>query len=375
MGPEQLRAPGPPRYATRGISNRRYRRRTRRKGETSFLRLHMPDSQLNGAERDLQHSFRFARVFNGLIMIIAVWAAYLPIRSLPDLRAKPDASVILSVRPVHLPQQQSPFRLAGAWKLDASDARFGGLSGLAIDQGRFLSVSDRGSVVRFDRPDGDSPTVQLLDLGEGPGPFGERWARDAESLVRDPQGLGWWVGFEQNHSLWLYDPEFKRALSKIDLNRPDWWSNRGAEGLIASAGGLLVVAENGRDAMPVSGRRPSRTSLEAGADVADAATAPDGSQWLLLRTKDWRGITQSIAPLLRTSAGYRAGSAWVVAKGASDNFEGMAIEAMPGHGLRFWLISDDGHRILARTVLVALDYSPHWGGKGPATGAGLSSEP
>ena len=32
MGPEQLRTPGPPRYATRGISVRRYRRKDEEKG-------------------------------------------------------------------------------------------------------------------------------------------------------------------------------------------------------------------------------------------------------------------------------------------------------------------------------------------------------
>ena len=336
----------------------------------------MPDSRLNGAERALQHSFRFTHVFNGLLMAVAVWAAYQPIHSLPDRRARPDGSVALSVRPVQLPQPPGPFRLAGAWKLDASDPRFGGLSALAIHQGRFLSVSDRGSVVRFDRPEVDSPTVRLLDLSDGPGPFGERWARDAESLAPDPQGLGWWIGFEQNHSLWLYDPAFKRALSKIELNRPDWWNNRGAEGLLAAAGRLLVVAENGREAMPVMDRRPGRVGLEAGADVADAATAPDGSQWLLLRTRDQRGITQSIAPLLQTSVGYRAGPAWPVAKGAFDNLEGMAIEEISGSRLRFWLISDDGHRIMARTLLVAFDYTlsaAH--SKSPATSAGPSRKP
>ena len=337
------------------------------------MRMLMPDSRLNGAEQALQHSLRFTHVFNGLLMAVAVWGAYLPMRSLPDVRPRTNASVAISVRPVRLVPMGGPLRLVGAWELDAVDPRFGGLSALAIDQGRFLSVSDRGSVVRFDRPDGNSPTVQLSDLSDGPGPLGERWARDAESLAPDPRGLGWWVGFEQNHSLWLYDQQFNRALDDVDLNRPDWWNNRGAEGLIANSAGLLVLAENGREAMLVSGGRIGRIDLAAGADVADAATAPDGSAWLLLRTKGWQGITQSIARLRRTASGYRVETAWPLPKGLFDNFEGMAIEAISGSRLRFWLISDDGHRVMARTLLVALDYAPPAGdGKSPATSAGPS---
>ena len=63
-------------------------------------------------------------------------------------------------------------------------------------------------------------------------------------------------------------------------------------------------------------------------------------------------------------------------RGAFDNYEGMAIEPRQGGGWRFWLISDDGHRIMARTLLVALDYMPparH--DKSPAASTGLSKEP
>jgi hypothetical protein len=33
----------------------------------------------------------------------------------------------------------------------------------------------------------------------------------------------------------------------------------------------------------------------------------------------------------------------------------MAIRPSPGGGWRFWLVTDDGHRFMARTLLVALD--------------------
>lgn len=336
----------------------------------------MPDSRLNVPERRLQHSFMKSPVFNSLVMLAGVAACYLPIRALPTRPASPPATVAMSFKPVELAALAGPLRLAGAWEVGVADRRFGGISSLTIDRGRFLSVSDRGYVSRFDRPGAPSPQAWIADLRHGPGRWGRKWTRDAESLAADPHGRGWWVGYEQNHSVWLYDRDFQRALAGIALNRRDWWHNRGAEGLVAKGNRLIVVAENGRDLMLVGGSGPERMVLEAAGDVAEAARAPDGTVWLLLRSKSLKGIRQSIAPMVPTKNGYRAGTTWPLPKGAFDNFEGMAIEPRPDGGWRFWLISDDGHRIMARTLLVALDYRPPSGhDKSPARGTGLSRKP
>lgn len=333
----------------------------------------MPDSGLNEPERDVQHPFSISCIFNGLLMLGAVAAVYQSMRSLPVRPASPPAVSAVVYRPVGLDRVAGPLRLAGAWEVEAADRRFGGISALLIDRGRFLAASDRGAVARFDPPSAQGARAWVADLRQGPGPWGRKWARDAESLTPDPRGRGWWIGYEQNHSLWLYDRAFGRALARVDLRRPDWWNNRGAEGLVAEGHELLVTAENGREAIRVGGQGIKRLPLGAGADVAEASRAPDGSAWLLLRSKGLSGIEQSIARLIRTGNGYRVGPAMPVPKGAFDNYEGMAIQKRPGGGWRFWLISDDGHRIMARTLLVALDYRPPAGhGKSPATGAGLS---
>lgn len=290
-------------------------------------------------------------------MAAAVLAAHQQIRTLPDRPLLPAAEVSLSYRPVQLSSARGPLRLAGAWELEASDPRLGGLSGLALDGGRLLAVGDRGAIVRFDMPSASRPRILLADLREGPGDWGRKWARDAESLALDPRGRGWWVGYEQRHSLWLYDDRFGRALASVNLRGRGWGDNRGAEGLLAETDSLLVAAENGRDAIAVGSGGIERLELEAGAEVADAALAPDGSAWLLLRSKGWRGISQSIAPLEKVGASYRAGSGWPLPQAAFDNYEGMAIARLPGGGWRFWLVTDDGHRIMARTLLVALDLS------------------
>jgi hypothetical protein len=316
---------------------------------------HMPDSPLNGAERGLQHSFMKSRLFNGLLIAMAVVAAYLPIRALPDRRQLPPRTIALDFQPVGLPSIRSPLRLAGAWVMTADDPRFGGLSALAVDGSTFIAVSDLGAILRFDPPSARRPRVTAIDLVEGPGPVGRKTSRDAESLVRDPRGRGWWIGYEQRHSLWLYGEDFRSARAAIAIRRPDWWSNRGIEALIADGDGLLALAENGREAIRTGRGGIRGHRLESGWDVADAARAPDGTAWLLLRTKGRGGIAQAIAPLVRSRGGYRIGNAMPLPKGAFDNFEGMAIRPKQGAGWRFWLVTDDGHRFKARTLLVALD--------------------
>ena len=315
----------------------------------------MPDSRLNDGEHGLQHSFRKSRIFNGLLMGSVVLAAYLPIRALPDRRSLPDRAIALNFQPVSLPGADSRLRLAGAWVMTANDRRFGGLSALAIDGNRFLSVSDLGSVLRFDPPSAAHPEVNISDLVDGPGPGGRKTSRDAESLVRDPRGRGWWVGYEQRHSLWLYDAGFRHAVAAIPIRRPDWWRNRGVEALIADGDGLLAIAENGREAIQVDSRGDRDMALASDWDIADAARAPDGSAWLLLRSKGREGIRQAIARLIRADQGYRIGETVALPKAAFDNYEGMVIRPKPGGGWRFWLVTDDGHRFRARTLLVALD--------------------
>ena len=333
----------------------------------------MPDSRLNEAERRLQHSLRNLSVFNGLLMASAVAAAYAPMRDLPQRPELPTARTALTYRPVDVVPVPGPLRLSGAWELTTEDPRFGGLSSLTLDEGRFLAVSDRGAAAHFDLPTSAAPAADVKDLRAGPGAWGKKWSRDAESLAPDPTGRGWWIGYEQRHSLWLYDSGFDRAISSVDLKRDDWWDNRGAEALVADGDGLLLLGENGRDAMRVGSSGVQRLPANAGADVAEAARAPDGSIWVLLRSKSWKGIDQRIAPLVRTAGSYEAGQGFPVPKGAFDNFEGMAIEPRDDGSWRFWLISDDGHRVMARTLLVALDYVPHSRhDKSPATGAGPS---
>jgi hypothetical protein len=335
----------------------------------------MPDSRLNRAERALQQRFMKSLVFNGLMMAVVVGLAYLPIRDLPDRQPMASANMPLAYHRVELPPAERPLRLPSAWALESGDPRFGGLSALAIDKSEFLALSDRGAVVRFTRPDSARPMVSISDLRKGPGSFGSYRTRDAESLVRDPYGRGWWIGFEQNHSLWLYDDAFERTLASHALNRP-WPLNSGAEALTVRDGQLLVLGEDGEEAVRVENGRLAILNLHADGRIADAARAPDGSTWALLREVGPHGVRQSVAPLQQTHDGFRLGSSLPLPKGSFDNYEGLTIEARPDGRWRFWLITDDDFRSISRTLLVALDLEAivrH--DKSPARDAGLSKKP
>ena len=293
--------------------------------------------------------------FNSLVMIGVVLAAYRPIHDLPDRKPQPPATLMVRYEAISLHRVTGPLRLAGAWRVTADDRRFGGLSGMTIDRGQFVAVSDLGAAVRLDPPSAARSLARIVDLADGPGDPAFKTARDAEALVRDPERRGWLVSFEQRHSVWRYDDGFAHGTIVAHLDRPDWQRNRGIEGMVVDGKSLLLAAENGREAMRVDARGVRRINWSMGMEVADATTAPDGTAWLLLRGKGLGGITQAVAPLVHTATGYRIGATWPLPKAPLDNYEGMVIAARPGGGWRFWLVTDDGHRIMARTLLVALD--------------------
>lgn len=313
----------------------------------------MGDSRLNMAERRLQHPFMKSATPGGGALFLLTVGAFLWMRALPQIPERPLRDAPIRFDPVTLPTvAASPLRLAAAWSLSSDDPRLQGLSGLATDGGRFAAISDMGFAVRFAPPTGSGTEgATFADLRDGPGPFGRKINRDAEAVMRDPGGNGWWVAYEQDHSVWHYDADFAKADRTIWLNDLGWPTNKGAEGLALAEGQPTAFAEANREMVKL-GPPLARIPLPSGWDISDAANAPDGSVWLLLR-RDY-GAVEAIAPLIMTQGKASVGEAWPIPKGLFDNFEGMTIVACPG-GWRFWLVTDDGHRLFARTLLVALD--------------------
>lgn len=236
-----------------------------------------------------------------------------------------------------------------AWKLSAPDPRFGGLSALAIERGRMIAITDSGVVLRFAPPRrGDSTfPLALHDLPDGPGSADRKWTRDSEALLADHAGRGWWVAFENRHSLWLFDRSFSRAIERRFLD-VDWSANGGGEAVLAGPGGAIMV-------LPEGGGRAVGGAMVVPTGTADAARLPDGRAVLLVRRMTPRGF----ATWLHIAAGAgRPARRIAVDHAPLDNMEGIAVEPLGGGAIRLWIVSDDNFRASMRTVLVALDLPP-----------------
>jgi hypothetical protein len=235
-----------------------------------------------------------------------------------------------------------------AWRLTANDGRFGGLSALVWRGGELIALTDSGVIVRFAPPARSGRVFFALhDLPGGPGSPRRKAFRDSESLLADPAGRGWWVGFENRHSLWLFDSAFKGVIEARRLT-VGWPSNQGGEALVAAPDRSVMV-------LPEAGGKAYGGSLVAPAWTSDATRMPDGRLVLLVRRPTWRGF----ASQLRIAAGAGKPARRIALDvGALDNMEGVAAAPLPNGGTRLWIVSDDNFRPWMRTLLVTLDVPP-----------------
>lgn len=291
--------------------------------------------------------------FNSLAIGSLVLCGYAAIHRLPVIPARPAATIPIRYDALPVPMGRSLFRTAGVWRIQCGDMRLQGLSGLTQSGDRLVAISDLGAAALLDLPGHSRPTAELSDLRDGPGSFGSKKNRDAEAIVGDGAG-GWYVAFENRHSVWQYGGRFGHGVEFGPIDRPQWPSNTGVEGLIESHGRPIAFAQSGREILSWSGAGWTSMATELGWQVADAATAPDGSVWLLLRSISVGGFDEAIAPLVKKDGRYKVGPVLRFPKRPFDNFEGMTIMPQAG-GLRFWLVSDDGHYLWPHTILMALD--------------------
>ena len=326
------------------------------KGKTPSMQLLMPDSGSPKAERPVQQPFTKASIFSYLAIATSILAIHCWLHSLPNRSDRPDRLAAVRFIPVHFaPSGFAPLRLAGAWKVEVDDPRFGGVSVLALDKGGLLALSDSGTLVLLPKPGRDRRAF-VRDLPAGPGTPRFKHNRDSEALAPDPDGRGWWVAFERWNQLWLYDPSWRRALGHIDLGRDRWRANRGIEAMVADGGALTAFPESGREWLDVrAGRMRVRPLQNSFGYIADGVRLADGRLLLVTREFSLAGIVKTLVavdengprPILRALAQLRLG--------AIDNIEAVAAEPRRGGGTRLWLMTDDDFRPQATTLLVALD--------------------
>ena len=326
------------------------------KGKTPSMQRLVPDSKSPEAERRLQPRFSKASLFNYLALFFLVMAGDRWIGSIPNRSNLPDALADIRFTPADLaPGSFKPLQLAGAWKVEVADPRFGGISALAIDRGRLVALSDSGTAITFPKP-GESGRAFVHDLPDGPGDPDFKRNRDSEALARDPAGRGWWVAFERWNQLWLYDSAFSKALMRVDLGRHRWRQNKGIEGMVADGGGLILFPETGSEWLEWRGGRTrvGRLSNRYGR-VSDAVRTSEGRLLAVMRQPGLEGLAKRLTVAERSGDGTLSlRSLARLGLGATDNIEAIAAEPGAG-GTRLWLMTDNDFRARAPTYLVALD--------------------
>jgi hypothetical protein len=314
----------------------------------------MRDSGSTDAERRMQLKFSIRALGGALALLAAILLFQRWLNTIPDRAELGRRDARIAFRPVPLdPAGFAPLRLAGAWKLTSDDPRFGGVSGLAVDGGRLLALTDSGVLIRFKPLE---RRAEIRELPDGPGDGGFKRNRDSEALVRDPAGRGWWVAFENHHELWLYDPGFRRAIQRLALGDRGWRANRGVEGIATEGANLLLFPEIPGTVLRVAGTRV-RTMPVANARgrISDAVAIGPGRFLAIERRPTPLGFRNALVTVEGRRSGYRFGRPLGLGLGASDNVEAIAVEPLPGGRRRLWLMTDDNGQPPLRTLLIALE--------------------
>ena len=304
----------------------------------------------------MQLSFSKSLFFSGLLIAGVVIGAHRLLASRPDRWARPPAMVAVHYQPVAIePGRFGPLRIAGAWRLTSTEPRLGGVSGMAVDRAGLLALTDSGVTIRLPKPAAASAwqVASFHDLPAGPGSADTKAGRDGEALVKDAHGRGWWVGFENRHSAWLFNADFSKVERRIRLRRMGWSPNQGIEGALSTDSGLLLFPESGGEMVQVGARGIERTKLDNRfGTVADAARLPDGRKIVLARTFSPAGFSAKVLEL-------RGRQLLLVARlalGRLDNPEAIAAETLPDGTTRLWLMTDNDYRRRVPTLLIAFDW-------------------
>lgn len=296
-------------------------------------------------------------------------------------REPPPAVTFVHFTPVALDAQDPGVKrlgrldFLGAWALTSNDPRVGGISALHVESGEALATSDAGWLIRLPLPQG-RPEVraEVSTIAQGPGPPGDKFNRDIESLV--VHGGDAWIGFEQASAIWRYD---KRSFARRSAAAPpamrEWSNNAGPEAMVRLTDGrFLVFAEgeggdseavlfSGDPSVPGTPALRLRYRPPEGYRVTDAALLPDGRLALLNRKVGLfdgftARLTFAVLPPRLAERALIAGEEAAAFEGrvTRDNLEALSVTREGGRTI-LWIASDDNYTPWQRTLLMkfALD--------------------
>ncbi len=261
-----------------------------------------------------------------------------------------------------------------AWELTSVNPDFGGISALNIlEDGRFLGVSDAGTLIGFGLKGDDTADRPFIAPLPGAKRGSNFATRDSESLSYDPQSGRFWVGYENDNVI----KRFSRSFANIEsTSKPklmqEWSANSGAESLIRMPDGRFIVFSEGYDlpdgsyeAIIFSGDPTEKGSIASsfgyfppeGYKPTDAALLPNGKLLILNRRfSPIEGFTIKIGILNPDDiiAGESIESDIIAILEQPllvDNLEGVTISREDDKVI-IWMISDNNFNIFQRTILM-----------------------
>lgn len=294
----------------------------------------------------------------------------------------PHAIVIKAERLVAPMIETAPeLRYVDGWSLSSRDRDFGGLSSLIIEDGRFVSLSDIGAIIRFGiDARGKVRGARVDPLPRGCASDKDKRDRDSESLAHDPVSGRYWIGFEWRNAICRSDAKFSKAeqLAKPEVMK-HWSKTGGPEATVRLADGrFLIFAEfaKGTGALPeiaIADRDPTAPDVrysralymapEHHFSPTDAAQLSDGRLLVINRRFEPPAYFSARLSLLDAIPAKVSGiiSGKTIAKfgrpGITSNFEGVAISNEGGRTF-VWLISDNNYMWIEKTYLLKFELVP-----------------
>jgi hypothetical protein len=266
-------------------------------------------------------------------------------------------------------------RYLGGWELNGSERRFGGISSMTIEDGRFTMLSDTGVVFHL-RFAGTGPVADYASaaLPDGPGDGSRKIDRDSESSTFDPVSRHVWAGFETRNEIWRYTEGFAKADGHVaPPAMADWPDNEGPEAMVRLRDGRFLVFAETRNRLngahlalvfpgdPVTGGVPAEFGFRGppGFAPTDAVELPDGRVIILQRRFSvLAGFSAALSVI--DSRDVKPNATLVAAPLVPlwappltvDNMEALAVERRGGRTI-LWIASDNNFFVAQRTLLMA----------------------
>jgi hypothetical protein len=181
----------------------------------------------------------------------------------------------LTLDPAHPgPRRLGPLTFLKAWELGSGNNDFGGISALtALKDGRFIGLSDAGTVIGFGLKGDDStdrPFIAPL-----PTPINGKTKyldRDTEGISYDAETGRFWISYEGRHAIRRFTPLLARTDAKATpAAMRKWGSNKGGETIVRMTDGRFIVLSE-KFEMPAGPMQSSYMGLMFSGDPVENGT-------------------------------------------------------------------------------------------------------